>query len=219
MWNLLTNFRTSSSISNFNTTLAVGAGWYTWTDGRTDMTKLKGVFRYLWEKRLNSVQISKSHSAYLPIIPKLRLGESLLIVKISRSYSNTPQSLGLLWASNQLLADTSTWQLTTDRHPLEPIFSASWLPQTHASDRAATRTATANPADINCNLQSSKEGKSWTAQQAPSAEGEVWTYLITAWSRVLLDNITGSQLVKKYPAFYGTRRFMSPYPEPVGSSP
>jgi len=33
------------------------------------------------------------------------------------------------------------------------------------------------------------------------------TYLLTSWSRVLLEKLTGLQLVKKFPAFYGTRRF------------
>ena len=35
--------------------------------------------------------------------------------------------------------------------------------------------------------------------------------LFTPWSRVLLDKVTGSQLVKKYPAFYGTRRFITAF--------
>ena len=34
------------------------------------------------------------------------------------------------------------------------------------------------------------------------------TYLLTPRSRVLLQKLTGSQLVKKFPAFYGTRRFI-----------
>ena len=29
-------------------------------------------------------------------------------------------------------------------------------------------------------------------------------YLLTPWSRILLENLTDSQLVKKFPAFYGT---------------
>jgi len=33
------------------------------------------------------------------------------------------------------------------------------------------------------------------------------TYLLTPWSRVLLEKLTGLQLVKKFSAFYGTRRF------------
>ena len=33
------------------------------------------------------------------------------------------------------------------------------------------------------------------------------TYLLTPCSRVLLEKLTGLQLVKKFPAFYGTRRF------------
>ena len=34
-------------------------------------------------------------------------------------------------------------------------------------------------------------------------------HLLTPWSRVLLAKLTGSQLVKKFPAFYGTRRFIN----------
>jgi len=30
-------------------------------------------------------------------------------------------------------------------------------------------------------------------------------YVVTAWSRVLLEKLTVSQLVKKFPTFYGTR--------------
>ena len=37
----------------------------------------------------------------------------------------------------------------------------------------------------------------------------VITYLHTAWSRVLLEKLTGLQLVKKFPAFCGTRRFIT----------
>jgi hypothetical protein len=37
------------------------------------------------------------------------------------------------------------------------------------------------------------------------------TYLLTPWSRVLLEKLTGSQLVKKFPAFYGTRRLITAF--------
>ena len=35
------------------------------------------------------------------------------------------------------------------------------------------------------------------------------TYLLTPWCRVLLEKLTGLQLVKKFPAFYGTRMFIT----------
>ena len=35
------------------------------------------------------------------------------------------------------------------------------------------------------------------------------TYLLTPWCRVLLEKLTGLQLVKKFPAFNGTRRFIT----------
>jgi hypothetical protein len=37
----------------------------------------------------------------------------------------------------------------------------------------------------------------------------VYWSLLTPWSRVLLEKLTGFQLVKKFPAFYGTRRFIT----------
>jgi hypothetical protein len=41
-------------------------------------------------------------------------GQCLLILEVSRSHSlDPPQSVGLLWTSDQLVAETSTWQHTT----------------------------------------------------------------------------------------------------------
>jgi len=37
------------------------------------------------------------------------------------------------------------------------------------------------------------------------------TYLLNPWSRVLLDKLADFQLVKKFPAFYGTRRFITAF--------
>jgi len=37
------------------------------------------------------------------------------------------------------------------------------------------------------------------------------TYLLTPWSRVLPEKLTGFQLVKKFPAFYGTRMFITAF--------
>jgi hypothetical protein len=41
----------------------------------------------------------------------------------------------------------------------------------------------------------------------------LYTYFhyITPWSRVLLEKLIGPQLVKKFPAFYGTRRFITAF--------
>jgi len=35
------------------------------------------------------------------------------------------------------------------------------------------------------------------------------TYFLTPWCRVLLEKLPGLQLVKKFPAFHGTRRFIT----------
>ena len=48
-------------------------------------------------------------------------------------------------------------------------------------------------------------------------------YLLTPWRRVLLEKLASLQLVKKFPAFYGTRRFltalMHPPPVPILRQP
>jgi len=38
---------------------------------------------------------------------------------------------------------------------------------------------------------------------------EYYTYLLTPWCRVLLEKLTVLQLAKKFPAFHGTRRFIT----------
>ena len=70
--------------------------------------------------------------------------QALLIIEASRSYSDTSHSVGLLWRSDQLDAETSTWQHTTltktSMSPagFEPKIPKSERPQTHAIDRATS---------------------------------------------------------------------------------
>jgi hypothetical protein len=45
-------------------------------------------------------------------------------------------------------------------------------------------------------------------QRSEIPEG-LMNYLLTPWSRVLLEKLTGLQLVKKFPALYGTRKFLT----------
>jgi len=35
--------------------------------------------------------------------------------------------------------------------------------------------------------------------------------LLTAWSRVLLEKLTGSQVVKKFPTYYGNQSFFTAF--------
>ena len=47
------------------------------------------------------------------------MGQALLIIEVSRSHSDTPHSLGLLWTSDRPDAETSTWKhktLTRERY-------------------------------------------------------------------------------------------------------
>jgi len=48
-----------------------------------------------------------------------------------------------------------------------------------------------------------------SAQGVPRADTSFLTYLLTPCSRVLREKLTGSQLVKEFPAFYATRRLIT----------
>ena len=43
----------------------------------------------------------------------------------------------------------------------------------------------------------------------PHGHTYLLTYIPTSWCRVLLEKLTGLQLVKKFPAFHGTRKFIT----------
>jgi len=73
-------------------------------------------------------------------------GQVLLILDVSRSHSlDAPQSVGLLWTSDQLVAETSTWQhttLTTDKHPCPRRDS---IPQSQQASGRRPTPQTARP--------------------------------------------------------------------------
>ena len=48
-----------------------------------------------------------------------------------------------------------------------------------------------------------------TTTTTTKAAATTYTYSLTPWCRVLLEKLTGLQLVKKFPAFHGTRRFIT----------
>jgi hypothetical protein len=55
------------------------------------------------------------------------------------------------------------------------------------------------------------ERNSGTAQKLPGLLTYLLNYLLNPCSQVLLEKRTGFQPVKKFPAFYGTRRFFTTF--------
>jgi len=67
------------------------------------------------EEFLDCGTVSISQSTILPgvvmvfcMAQQLLVGQGLLIIEASRSHSDTPHSVGLLWTSDQPAAETST---------------------------------------------------------------------------------------------------------------
>jgi hypothetical protein len=86
------------------------------------------------------------------------VGQGLLIVEASRSHSDTPHPVGLLWTSDQSDAEAATYT-THNTHKretsllsagFEPAIPTSERPQTHTLDRAATGLGTVD-GDANMN--------------------------------------------------------------------
>ena len=46
-------------------------------------------------------------------------------------------------------------------------------------------------------------------QHAMNVLSVTYSFLLTPWCRVILEKLTGLQLVKKFPAFHGTQRFIT----------
>ena len=89
--------------------------------------------------------------------------------------------------------NTHNRQTTMPPVGFEPKISADKRPQTYALDRAATGTGR--------NL--------FTYLFTYLLTYLLITYVLTPRSRILLENLTGFQLVEKFLAFYGTRRFIT----------
>jgi len=57
-------------------------------------------------------QIFKTHTTFIKFLSTMAqqspVGQGLLIIEDSRSHSDTPHSVGLLWTSDQSDAETST---------------------------------------------------------------------------------------------------------------
>jgi len=80
---------------------------------------------------------------------QLPVDQGFLNIDSSRSHSDTPHSVGLLWTSDQPDSENSTCQHPTHKRVtsmtltgFEPTIPTSQRPQTDALDRAATGTGT-----------------------------------------------------------------------------
>ena len=64
-----------------------------------------------------------------------------------------------------------------------------------------------------CKYDTVENTQEWSARHICTAKTinieYLLTYLLTPWCRVLLEKLTGLQLVKKFPSFHGTRRFIT----------
>ena len=89
----------------------------------------------------------------------------------------------------------------TQRHGKAFIF----IPQQRGDSALKNRTAVNCP---NCIAVSASKTQNSTDRTSTKSR-DVLTYLLTPWCRVLPEQLPGLQLVKKFPAFHGTQRFIT----------
>jgi len=89
--------------------------------------------------RLQEAKIQTSDTFFLPWGKCPLVGQSVLTVEDSRSHSDTPQSVGFLWKSDQSDAETSTWQHTTQIHAPGGIRTHNPTKRTAADPRFGPR--------------------------------------------------------------------------------
>jgi hypothetical protein len=70
----------------------------------TQNNSLKHIYGFLF----SLFQLSSQKTVLFTMAQQPPVGQDLIIIKDSRSHSDTPQSVGLLWTSDQLVAETST---------------------------------------------------------------------------------------------------------------
>ena len=98
--------------------------------------------------------------SFHPMVQRPLVGQDVLIIEASRSHSDTPQSVGLLWTSDQVGAEHSTLRhiaLTTDRHPC-PRQNSN--PQSQETRGRTPKPQTAQPLGSAGISQHSKENQS-----------------------------------------------------------
>ena len=77
---------------------------------------LYAIFRWIMAVRDTSARAhAHTHTQTQTHIPMALVCQGLLIAEFPRSHSDTPHSVGLLWTSVQLVAETSIWQHKTFR--------------------------------------------------------------------------------------------------------
>ena len=105
-----------------------------------DLSSLQ-IYKIKWAKCKSFV--STMHF-FFTMAQETLASQGVIITQPSRSPSDTPHSVGLLWKNDQPYAETSTWQHTTRRQTsmpqerFEPAIPGSKPPQNHAMDRATT---------------------------------------------------------------------------------
>jgi hypothetical protein len=69
--------------------------------------------RFVWQSGLTEWTACLSWVPVFRVAQQPRLGLGRLLLEVSRSHTDTPHSVGLLWTSDQPDAETSIWQHTT----------------------------------------------------------------------------------------------------------
>ena len=124
---LTTNFHALGGIRTHNLSRRAAADLRVRPRGHWDRLRNKYTHYFIWLTTLTAVRVTNDicHRIsnmihYLFMARPTPVGRHRLNIESSRSHSDAPRSVGLLWTGDQPDAETSTWQnttLTIHRHP------------------------------------------------------------------------------------------------------
>ena len=180
--------------------------------------------RQLWTCRLCRItdrQREFSVLAYITVVPfkgdvcGLPFASSVLETHVTSRHELTDFYETVLQTSTVWCQAPVTWPVCpVARYPLIPLSPSIRRSSWEASSRSASQIPlTLQKRNVHYLVHNSPPFVRTLSQFSPVHVHPVFlsllTYLLTPCSRVLLEKLTGFQLVKKFPAFYGTRKFIT----------
>jgi len=144
----------------------------------------------------SSLSLADPSGLFLSCVPT----ESLLVLFSLTSRNMTcPSHCPVFYHSNNIWQERDARRITAA--------DMKYVRKTAGYARTEYKTNTKTTKELNLTISFGKKYRRNWLQHINRRS--IIDYLFTPWCRVLLEKLTGLQLVKKFPAFHGTQRFIT----------
>ena len=141
--------------------------------------------------------------------------KDILLTKFERTLHELSNKKYISWGNQALLncpcfSSATIWNFISLK--FKHVFKWQWCSNSHESKNCTVgycRRMEQGTFHFGLPMTPSTNGGPLIWKYASELLTYLLTYLLAAWYRVPLDQLTGLQLVKKFPAFHGIRRFIT----------